>query len=131
METTLCIIKPDGVERKQVGRIIDILERKFTFESMEMKKLSPDEVQGFYAEHRGKAFFDDLVRYMSSGKVVLMTLGGENAVARLRELLGTTDPQSAAPGTLRREFGVNLQQNTIHGSDSLTSAEREIAYFFG
>jgi nucleoside-diphosphate kinase len=98
---------------------------------MQMKQLSQSDAEGFYAEHKERPFFGDLVSFMTSGPVVVQVLEGENAIALNRELMGATNPQEAAEGTIRRDFAESIDANAVHGSDSAASAEREIAYFFG
>lgn len=131
MNKTLLILKPDAVERKLVGKILSRVEDTgFRVRRMEMVTLTPERARSFYAEHEGKPFLNDLVSYMTSGPCVPVALESENAVPRLRELLGATNPKDAAAGTIRAEFGVDIQTNTVHGSDSPESARREIGFFF-
>ncbi len=131
MERTLAIIKPEAVQRGVAGAIIHRLEREgFVIRAMTMVHLSKAQAEVFYAVHRGKPFFDSLTTYMSSGPIVAILLERDNAIAHLRAVMGATDPARAAPGTIRAEFGTNIEQNAIHGSDSPESAEREIAFFF-
>ncbi len=131
MERTLAIIKPEVVERGEVGKIITrIEEEKLRITAMKMLRLTKAQAEGFYHVHRGKFFFDELTTYMSSGPVVVMVLEGENAIRRWRQLMGATDPAKAEEGTIRREFGTDIQQNAVHGSDSEESAAFEIGYFF-
>ena len=131
MERTLSIIKPDGVKRKLIGKIIDHLEKAgFNIDAMTLKHLTREETEGFYQEHKRKPFFKGLVDYMASAPVVLIALSGENVITEYRQLLGHTDPQKAEEGTLRKKFSLSMQQNTLHGSDSPQAAEREIKYFF-
>ena len=131
LERTLTIIKPDGIEQGNVGDIIQILEKnQFSIRGAKMLHLTEKEAGGFYAVHRERSFFNDLVRYMSSGPVLVMALEAENAVSRLRELMGATDPQKAAEGTIRKRFATSIEKNVIHGSDSPANADIEIAYFF-
>ena len=131
MERTLSIIKPDGVRRNLIGRITAKFEEKnIRVAAMKMVWLSPREAAGFYAVHKGKPFYDELVDYMASGPVVLMVLEGENVIERNREIMGATDPAKAAAGTIRREFALSIGQNTVHGSDAPQTAATEIAYFF-
>ncbi len=131
MERTLAIIKPEVVERGEVGKIImRIEEEKLRIAAMKMLRLTKAQAEGFYQVHRGKFFFDELTTYMSSGPVVVMVLEGENAIRRWRKLMGATDPAKAEEGTIRREFGTDIQQNAVHGSDSEESAAFEIGYFF-
>ncbi len=131
MERTLAIIKPEVVERGEVGKIImRIEEEKLRIAAMKMLRLTKAQAEGFYHVHRDKFFFDELTTYMSSGPVVVMVLEGENAIRRWRKLMGATDPAKAEEGTIRREFGTDIQQNAVHGSDSEESAAFEIGYFF-
>lgn len=132
MEKTLAIIKPDAVERNLIGKIIDRMESDgFKISAMRMTHLTRKEAEGFYAVHKERPFFNDLTTFMSSGPVVLMVLERENAIARWREVMGATNPAEAAPGTIRKEFGLNLEKNSSHGSDSPDTAQFEISYFFG
>lgn len=131
MERTLTIIKPDGVAADLIGEVIRRLEAKgLRPVAAKMLHLTPEQASGFYHVHRGKAFFDSLVRFMTSGPVVAMVLEGEHAVATLREVMGATDPSKAATGTIRRDFASSIEKNIIHGSDSASSAAFEIGYFF-
>ena len=131
MQRTLFIVKPDAVERNLIGRILAHVEAAgFRIVEARMETLARTRAEEFYAEHLGKPFFPDLIGYMTSGRVLLVCLEGEDAVARLRETVGATDPAQAAPGTVRREFGVSKQRNSVHASDSPVSAEREVKLFF-
>jgi nucleoside-diphosphate kinase len=131
IERTLSIIKPDGVEKGIIGRVISRFETNGLKPiAMRMKLLSRTEAEGFYAVHKARPFFADLVKFMTSGPVLLMVLEGENAVAANRDIMGATDPAKAAPGTLRKDFADNIEANAVHGSDSQKSADREISYFF-
>lgn len=130
-ERTLAIIKPDGLERNLTGTILAMIERGgFTIKAVKMVRMTRREAEGFYAVHRGKAFFAGLTEYMSSGPVVVAVLEGENAVAAYRDLMGATDPREAAGGTIRRLYGLDVEKNTCHGSDSRETAASETAYFF-
>jgi nucleoside-diphosphate kinase len=132
LERTLFIVKPDAVRRSLTGRILAEVEGQgFRIVEARMARLTREECQTFYGEHQGKPFFQDLVEYMTSGPVMLACLEGEGGVARLREVVGATDPAEAAPGTVRKEFGQSKQQNSVHASDSRASAEREVKLFFG
>ena len=132
IERTLSIIKPDAVAKNVIGEIVARFEKAgLKVVSMQMKQLSQADAEGFYAEHKERPFFGDLVSFMTSGPVVVQVLEGENAIALNRELMGATNPQEAAEGTIRRDFAESIDANAVHGSDSATSAEREIAYFFG
>jgi nucleoside-diphosphate kinase len=131
MERTFSIIKPDAVEGNHIGAIVDRFEREgLRIVGMKRVQLSRAEAEGFYAEHRGRGFFDELCAFMSRGPVVLMVLEGENAIARNREIMGATNPANAAEGTLRKLFAKSVGENAVHGSDSPASAAREIAYYF-
>mgnify|MGYP000905001092 CR=1 FL=1 len=131
-ERTLSIIKPDAVAKNVIGEIETRFEKAgLKIVAMEMKRLSQEEAEGFYAEHKGRPFFNDLVSFMTSGPVVVQVLEGDDAIMRNRELMGATNPQEAAEGTIRRDFAQSIDANAVHGSDSPASAEREIAYFFG
>ena len=131
MNKTLLILKPDAVERNLVGRILTKVEAAgFKIRRIEMVRLTPDRARRFYAVHEGKPFLDDLVAFMSSGPCVPVLLEAESAIPRLRELMGATNPKQAAPGTIRAEFAVDIQANSVHGSDSPESARTEIPFFF-
>jgi nucleoside-diphosphate kinase len=131
IERTLSIIKPDGLEKGIIGKVVARFEETgLKPVAMRLQWLSQKEAEGFYAVHKARPFFKDLVAFMTSGPVLLMALEGENAVAKNREVMGATDPAKAAPGTLRKEFATNVEKNTVHGSDSPENARIEIAYFF-
>ncbi|MCY3820643.1 MAG: nucleoside-diphosphate kinase [Gammaproteobacteria bacterium] len=131
VERTLSILKPDAVARNLIGEIVGRFERAgLRIVASRMTRLSADQAAGFYAEHEGKPFFEKLLGYMSSGPVVLQVLEGTDAIAVNRRLMGATDPKQADPGTIRADFANSLDANAVHGSDSPTSAAREIAYFF-
>ena len=130
-EKTLSIIKPDATSRNLIGEIISRFEKNgLKVVAAKMLQLSRDQAGGFYAEHEGKPFFDNLIDYMTSAPVLVQVLKGENAVMLNRSLMGATNPQEAEPGTIRADFAESIDANAVHGSDSLQSAEREIAYFF-
>ncbi|WP_299182486.1 nucleoside-diphosphate kinase [uncultured Neptuniibacter sp.] len=132
LERTFSIIKPDAVAKNVIGKIVSRFESNgLKVVEMQMKHLTQDEAEGFYAEHKERPFFGDLVAFMTSGPVIVQVLEGENAIALNRELMGATNPQEAAEGTIRRDFAESIDANAVHGSDSPASAEREIAYFFG
>ncbi len=132
VERTLSIIKPDAVAKNVIGEIETRFEKAgLKIVEMQMKQLSQADAEGFYAEHKERPFFADLVAFMTSGPVVVQVLEGENAIAMNRDLMGATNPQEAAEGTIRRDFAESIDANAVHGSDSPASAEREIAYFFG
>jgi nucleoside-diphosphate kinase len=131
VERTLSIVKPDAVARNIIGEIYSRFEKNgLAIVAARMMRLSESDAQGFYAEHEGKPFYDDLVAYMTSGPVIVQVLEGDGAIARNRELMGATNPAEAAPGTIRADFAESLEANAVHGSDSPSSAKREIAYFF-
>jgi len=130
-ERTLSIVKPDGVSRNLIGQVYSRLEKaELRIIAARMVHLSQREAEGFYAVHRERPFFKDLVKYMTSGPVVVQVLEGENAIARYREIMGATDPKKAAPGTIRSDFALSIEQNVVHGSDAAETAAGEIAYFF-
>ena len=131
MANTLGIIKPDGVRRKLVGRIIDKIERSgLIIRGLKTVKLSTSRAEQFYAVHEGKPFYHSLIDFMTSGPVVVMVLGGHDSIARWRELMGATDPSRAAYNTIRREFATSVEKNVVHGSDGPDTARTEIAFFF-
>lgn len=130
-QRTYCMIKPDAVSRGLVGRIVSRFEDVgLTIERLELGMVSPGQAASNYAEHVGKPFYEGLVEYITSGPVVKMVLSGPDAVPVVRKMMGVTDPKDAAPGTIRGDFGLTLDANVVHGSDSPESAEREIAIFF-
>ena len=132
MERTFSIIKPNAVKRNVIGKIIAILEENgLKIVNAQMKTLTQKEAEGFYAEHKERPFFGGLVKFMTSGPVMVMALEGEGAVEKYRKIMGATDPAKAAPGTIRAVFGEGIEANATHGSDSPTSAKRELEYFFG
>ena len=131
MEKTLSIIKPDAVSKNLLGKILDRFESSgLKIVAIKMLHLDQDMAEGFYAEHKGKPFFDKLINFMTSGPVVVQVLSGENAIKANRELMGNTNPEEAASGTIRSDFAESIDANAVHGSDSSESAEREISYFF-
>ena len=131
VERTLSIIKPDAVAKNVIGEIVSRFEKGgLQVVAMKMVQLDDESAGGFYAEHKGKGFFEDLMEFMTSGPVIVQVLEGENAIARNRELMGATNPADAAPGTIRADFANSIDANAVHGSDSPASAEREISYFF-
>jgi nucleoside-diphosphate kinase len=130
-ERTLTIIKPDAVAAGHIGDIIKIFESNhFRVIAARLVNLSKKEAEGFYAVHRGKGFFESLTNFMSSGSALVMVLEGENAIARLREVMGATNPANAAPGTIRKLHAVSIERNAVHGSDAPETAAYEIGYFF-
>ena len=131
LEQTLSIIKPDGVRRNIVGKILSRFEENnLRIVATKMIQMTISEAEGFYAVHRERPFFNELTQFMSSGPVAVSILEGENAVSRHREIMGATNPNDAAEGTIRRDYAESLGENTVHGSDSLENAAVEIAYFF-
>ena len=131
MERTLSIIKPDGVAKGLIGEVIKRFETAgLKIVAMKMIHMSKKEAEGFYAVHRGKAFYQSLTDFMSSGPCVVMILEGPGAIAKNRELMGATNPKDAAPGTIRREYASNIERNIVHGSDAPETAAYEIGYFF-
>lgn len=131
IEKTYIMIKPDAVANRHIGEIINRIERSgLTIERMVLEMVTPEQAAANYAEHKGKPFYDGLISYITSGPVVKMVVSGEGAVAKVRTLMGATNPADAAPGTIRGDFGLVMDENVIHGSDSPESAEREIGIFF-
>jgi nucleoside-diphosphate kinase len=131
MEKTLSIIKPDAVERNLIGQIVSIFEKNsLTIHSIKKIKLSKKIAKEFYFVHKERPFFNDLCTYMSSGPVVVMVLEGDNAVLKNREIMGATNPKDAAKGTIRNLYGISLDKNSVHGSDSKENAKIEIDFFF-
>jgi nucleoside-diphosphate kinase len=131
VERTLSIIKPDAVAKNVIGDIVSRFEKAgLVVVASRMEQLTTERAEGFYAEHKGKPFFADLVKFMTSGPVVLQVLQGEGAIMLNRELMGATNPKEAKKGTIRADFAHSIDANAVHGSDSATSAQREIGYFF-
>jgi nucleoside-diphosphate kinase len=131
IERTFSIVKPDGVRKNLIGAVLQRFEQAgLQVIAARMVNLSQAQAEGFYGVHRERPFFKDLVKYMTSGPVVIQVLAGENAVARNRELMGATDPKKAAPGTIRADFASSIEENVVHGSDSAENAAIEIAFFF-
>lgn len=131
MERTFSIIKPDAVERNLIGVITQRLEEGgLRVVASKMKRLTQIEVEGFYAEHKGREFYEPLIDYMMSAPVIVQVLEGENAILKNRDIIGATDPSKAAPGTIRADFARSVRENSVHGSDSSESAAREISFFF-
>ena len=131
IERTLSIIKPDAVAKNVVGEIISRFEKNnLKIIAAKLITLSASDAGGFYVEHKGKPFYDDLIEFMTSGPVFIQVLEGEDAISKNRELMGNTDPSKADPGTIRADFAQTIDANAVHGSDSEISAEREIAFFF-
>jgi len=131
LERTFSIVKPDGVARNLIGEVYRRFEAAgLKIIAAKLVHLSKAEAEGFYAVHKARPFFNDLVKYMISGPVMLQVLEGENAVLKNREIMGATDPKKAAPGTIRADLAESIEANTVHGSDSAENAAIEIAYFF-
>ena len=131
IEKTLSIIKPDAIKRNLIGNIIKKIEEQDLVQiEMKMLKLSENESSKFYEIHKEKPFFTQLVDYMTSGKIIVMILEGDNAVNKYRDLIGSTDPNKAKEGSIRKLYALNITQNSVHGSDSLENAKREIEFFF-
>ena len=132
MEETLSIIKPDGVEKKLIGTILKKFEDYgFQITNLKYTTLTNEEAGEFYNMHKGKPFYDELVKFMTSGPCVPFVIKGEDAILRVREIMGATNPQEAASGTIRADFAEFLDENAVHGSDSIENAAIEISYFFG
>src|SRR5713101_2693057 len=131
LERTLSIVKPDAVKKNVIGQILARFESAgLRIVAARMKHLSRDEAEGFYAVHRQRPFFRDLVEFMISGPVLIQVLEGDNAIAKNRELMGATDPKKAEKGTMRADFAQSIDANAVHGSDSIDNARMEVAYFF-
>lgn len=131
VERTLSIIKPDAVGKNHVGEIISRFEKAgLKVIAAKMKHLSTHDAQGFYAVHRERPFYKDLVSFMTTGPVLIMVLEGENAIGKNRDIMGATDPKKAAPGTIRADFARSIDENCVHGSDGEETAKTEIAFFF-
>ena len=129
---TFFMVKPDGVERQLTGKIINILESE-GYQINKLKKMIIDEEKAklHYEEHKEKPFFSDLIQFITSGPVVVMELEGNDVITKIRELMGATNPSEAEPGTIRAQFGTEIENNVVHGADSIESAERELEIFFG
>ena len=131
LKRTLSIVKPDGIRANLIGEVYRRFEKAgLSIVAARMLHLSQREAEGFYAVHRERPFFKDLVHFMTSGPVIVQVLQGENAIARNRDIMGATDPKNAAPGTIRADLASSIEQNVVHGSDAPDTAVREIAYFF-
>lgn len=131
IERTLSIVKPDAVAKNKIGEIYARFEQNgLRIVAARMRHLTRAEAEGFYAVHRERPFFNDLVKFMTSGPVMVQVLEGENAVLKNREIMGATNPANAAPGTIRKDFASSVEENAVHGSDAAESARNEIAYFF-
>jgi len=132
VEQTLSIIKPDGVQKNLIGEIYSRFEKAgLEVVAARMMHLSAEQAQGFYAVHKERPFFNDLVSYMTSGPVIVQALSGDNAIAKNREIMGATNPADAEPGSIRADFAESIEENIVHGSDGPDTAAVEIAYFFG
>jgi nucleoside-diphosphate kinase len=132
VEQTLSIIKPDGVEKNLIGEIIGRFEKAgLQIVAARMLQLSQEQAEGFYAVHKERPFFSDLVSYMRSGPVFVQVLEGEGAINKNREIMGATNPADASDGTIRKDFAVSIEENVVHGSDASATAAQEIAFFFG
>lgn len=131
MERTLSIIKPDGVEKNVIGEVLSRFEKNgLRVVALKRIQLSISDAEGFYAVHKERPFFGSLTDFMSRGPIVVQVLEGDNAIAKNREIMGATNPEEAAEGTIRKDFATNIEENTVHGSDSPESADFEIKYFF-
>ncbi len=131
MERTLSIVKPDGVKKNLIGEVIKKFERKdLRIAALKMIKMSKDEAKGFYIVHKQRPFYDSLTSFMSEGPIVVIIVEGENAISKVREIMGATNPKDAEPGTIRADFASDIEHNIVHGSDSKESAAYEIPYFF-
>ena len=131
VERTLSIVKPDGVAKNLIGEVYRRFEKGgLKIVAAKMLKLRQDQAEGFYAVHKARPFYADLVRYMTSGPVMVQVLEGENAIKANRDIMGATNPKQAAPGTIRADFAASIEENVVHGSDGPETAKNEIAFFF-
>jgi nucleoside-diphosphate kinase len=131
VERTLSIVKPDGVSKNLIGEVYRRFEKAgLKIVAAKMLKLRQDQAEGFYAVHKARPFYADLVRYMTSGPVMVQVLEGENAIKANRDIMGATNPKQAAPGTIRADFAASIEENVVHGSDGPETAKNEIAFFF-
>ena len=131
VERTLSIVKPDGVAKNLIGEVYRRFEKAgLKIVAAKMLKLRQDQAEGFYAVHKARPFYVDLVRYMTSGPVIVQVLEGENAIKANRDIMGATNPKQAAPGTIRADFAASIEENVVHGSDGPETAKNEIAFFF-
>jgi nucleoside-diphosphate kinase len=131
VERTLSIVKPDAVSAGQAGEILAMIEKAgFRILAMRMLRLRKEQAEEFYSVHKGKPFYESLVRFMTEGPVIVMALERKDAIAKLREVMGATDPAKAAEGTIRKRFGANIERNCIHGSDAPETAQFELRFFF-
>lgn len=131
MQRTLAIVKPDGVQKNIIGEVISRFEKNgLRIAALKKIKLSKEEAKGFYIVHKDRPFYDSLTDFMSEGPIVVMVIEGENAISRVREIMGATNPAQAEPGTIRKDFASDIERNIVHGSDKPESAAFEIPYFF-
>jgi len=131
MERTLSIVKPDGVKENAIGEVIKRFEQKgMRIAALKMLRMSKDDAKGFYIVHKERPFYDSLTAFMSEGPIVVMVVEGDNAIVKVREIMGATNPKDAAPGTIRADLASDIEHNIVHGSDSKESASYEIPYFF-
>jgi nucleoside-diphosphate kinase len=131
MERTLSIVKPDGVKKNVIGEVISRFEKKgLKISALKMLHLSKDEARGFYVVHKERPFYDSLTSFMSEGPIVVMVVSGDDAISKVRQIMGATNPKEAAPGTIRADFASDIERNIVHGSDSKQSADYEIPFFF-
>jgi nucleoside-diphosphate kinase len=131
LERTFGIVKPDAVAKGAIGGVIDLIEKSnLKVIGLRYLRMSTEQAQGFYAVHKARPFYGDLVKFMTSGPCVVMALEGENAIARYREVMGATDSKKAAAGTIRQKYGTDIERNAVHGSDSPDNAKIELAFFF-
>ncbi|MBU2591118.1 MAG: nucleoside-diphosphate kinase [Nitrospinota bacterium] len=131
MEETVALIKPDAVERNLIGKIVERIESNgLEVAAMKLVSLTKKEAEGFYKVHAARPFYGELTEYISSGPIVALVLRGENAITKWRDLMGATNPENAEPGTIRKDFAVNLEKNSVHGSDSPESVSYELPFFF-
>jgi len=131
LERTFGIVKPDAVAAGAIGGVVDMVEKaQLKIVGLRYLKMSTDQAQGFYAVHKARPFFGDLVKFMTSGPCVVMAIEGENAIARYREVMGATDSKKAAAGTIRAKYGTDIEKNAVHGSDSADNAKIELGFFF-
>ena len=131
LERTFGIVKPDAVAAGAIGGVLDLIEKShLKVVGLRYLKMSQDQAQGFYAVHKARPFFGDLVKFMTSGPCVVLAIEGENAVAKYREVMGATDSKKAAPGTIRAKYGTDIEKNAVHGSDSPDNAKLELGFFF-
>jgi nucleoside-diphosphate kinase len=131
VERTLSIVKPDGVKKNLIGQVIKRFEQQgLRIAGLRMLRMSIDDAKGFYIVHKERPFYGSLTEFMSEGPIVVMVVEGENAIVKVRQIMGATNPKDAAPGTIRADFASDIEHNIVHGSDSLESAAYEIPYFF-